>query len=551
MIITEKRIYPNKTLFLLNNGKEITESSAITLIKKKQITNAGVVNRGGKEYVRGKVNSNIRIVNIPHKYKNVEAIKPLITTVPNTMLKANKYPSFQRDLYKDLLNWKETTDLALFLKGPRQVGKTYLLKKFGKEQFKQVVYIDLTREMGNKFLEAYYGFSKNNQFGSSDKDKLLFWLNVFTYYNPSFNNSEDTLIIIDEIQENSDIYNSIRDIRRTLRARLAVTGSYLAFAQQSHKYEVATGDYIELHLNTLSYIEYLKAVKVYDDYIKLNSFSLSNLTENEKRVYNKIESLYNDYLQIGGYPAVVQLYIESKGDIEICKRQVRMLLSQFYTESRKYFKDIVSDSMFTNTMILMLQDLISKSGNLNAKDIPNKEKYYQDLSIKRPEKNNILRWLIDCHILGECALYTDWSLRETSEQRYYFNDMGVFTYICESIPTLQKSDVLGIYAENFVYLYLLTKVTNINKGLFKDKKPHTFNLKVPSQEIDFLMHTQTGKRIAIEVKSNNGVTKSAEVALSSGNVDLILKIQKTFGNVFENKVTVPIFSIDKSEKYLN
>ncbi len=550
MFITEKRIYSNKKTFLLNNGKEVSEHMAITMIKKNQITNAVVVNRDGNEYVRGRVNSNIRIVNVPDRYRTINTIKPLITDVPNTMLKSNKHHAFERDSYKDMLNWKNTTDLALFLKGPRQVGKTFLLNKFGKEQFKQVIYIDLTRETGNKFLEAYYGFSKNNQFGSSDKDKLLFWLNVFTYYSPSFHNSEDTIIIIDEIQENADIYNSIRDIRRSLKSRLAITGSYLAFAQQSQKYEVATGDYIELHLNTLSYIEYLKAVGAYGDYSKLTSFAVNTLNESEKHIYHRIEKLYDDYLQIGGYPAVVQLYIESKENIELCKRQVRMLMAQFYTESRKYFKDIVSDSLFTHTMTLMLQDLISKSGNLNANEIPNKEKYYQDLSIKRPEKNNILRWLIDCHILGECSIYTDWTLKETSEQRYYFNDMGVFTYICESIPTLQQSDLLGTAAENFVYLYLLKKVTNINRGLFKDKKPHTFNLKSPSQEIDFLMHTQSGKRVAIEVKSTGGAARSAESALSTGKVDLILKIQKTFGNIFENKIVVPIFSIDKSEKYL-
>ncbi|MDR1537464.1 MAG: AAA family ATPase [Clostridiales bacterium] len=49
---------------------------------------------------------------------------------------------FKRNIYQSLLNWKEGGK-GLLLRGPRQVGKTYILEKFGKEEYKNLLYINL------------------------------------------------------------------------------------------------------------------------------------------------------------------------------------------------------------------------------------------------------------------------------------------------------------------------------------------------------------------------------------------------------------------------
>ena len=58
----------------------------------------------------------------------------------------------RRNIYKKLLAWKkENTGRVLELQGARQVGKTYILKKFGKENFSKMVYINMAENTGKNF----------------------------------------------------------------------------------------------------------------------------------------------------------------------------------------------------------------------------------------------------------------------------------------------------------------------------------------------------------------------------------------------------------------
>lgn len=61
----------------------------------------------------------------------------------------------RRNIYKKLLEWKKAdTGHVLELKGARQVGKTYILKKFGRENFQNVIYINMVEQTGQDFLQC-------------------------------------------------------------------------------------------------------------------------------------------------------------------------------------------------------------------------------------------------------------------------------------------------------------------------------------------------------------------------------------------------------------
>lgn len=61
----------------------------------------------------------------------------------------------KRNVYKKLVEWKEkNTGRVLELKGARQVGKTYILKKFGRENFPRMVYINMAEQTGQNFLRC-------------------------------------------------------------------------------------------------------------------------------------------------------------------------------------------------------------------------------------------------------------------------------------------------------------------------------------------------------------------------------------------------------------
>lgn len=61
----------------------------------------------------------------------------------------------KRNIYTKLLEWKkQDTGNVLELKGARQVGKTYILKKFGRENFKRMIYISMAEDSGKDFLKC-------------------------------------------------------------------------------------------------------------------------------------------------------------------------------------------------------------------------------------------------------------------------------------------------------------------------------------------------------------------------------------------------------------
>ena len=94
----------------------------------------------------------------------------------------------KRSIYKDLLRWKESPDRKpLVLEGARQVGKTWILKEFGSNEYKNVAYVNCDN---NPLLEGL--------FIDFDIERIIRALSAITEINISENN---TLIIIDEIQK--------------------------------------------------------------------------------------------------------------------------------------------------------------------------------------------------------------------------------------------------------------------------------------------------------------------------------------------------------------
>jgi len=484
-----------------------------------------------------------------------DEVEKLIADKKVDEIKKIKNKFLERDIYKDLVDWKNTDDSVLFLRGPRQVGKTYLLKKLGSENFKKVVYVDLTlKKEGNKFLEIYKKFVESGEFGSNDKDKRLLWLGVFMEYDKEFTDSEDTLIIIDEIQESSSIFNSIREFNRNLNCMVAVIGSYLGVAQFRNDFRVSAGDYTVYELNSLSYVEFLKATGIYEKYKGIKEIEKNKLTVEEMEICKEVENYYDIYTQIGGYPEVVKNYLRNK-NIDKCKEIVGKLLEFFFEESKAYFSDIIESTLFKKTLVLTIQDLVSRTNNLQKQDkfITFRENINES-KIRKEEKIRCLNWLLTGNILGSCYVYNELNkLTITDVEKYYFKDIGMLNYLCETIGTVQKSDIDGVRAENFVYLYLNNNVKVIGKsrGISKDTSVNSYCNKNKNVEIDFILNTYNDKKVALEVKSSKGKTTSSETELSDGDLDCIIKLVKMYGGIQENKITVPIFMVDKLKEILD
>jgi len=141
---------------------------------------------------------------------------------------------FERDMYQHLVRWvNDFSDYALYLRGPRQVGKTSILEKLAEEHFERYVYINLRDEDEFERFEKIYRKHRDiHGHGKVDDKHGPLWVDVLCEFAPHYTNDRGTLVVLDEIQESSLFYNFIRQIRRSLKSCLAVTGSYLGFCCQ-------------------------------------------------------------------------------------------------------------------------------------------------------------------------------------------------------------------------------------------------------------------------------------------------------------------------------
>ena len=109
----------------------------------------------------------------------------------------------KRKAYDEMAAWKKRPGhSALEVSGARQVGKTYLVNRFADEQYGQKIYINLMELTGELFLEQYRELWEDMKSGKRYINPLF---ELLQRYQPDFRDSEDTVVIIDEIQESADI----------------------------------------------------------------------------------------------------------------------------------------------------------------------------------------------------------------------------------------------------------------------------------------------------------------------------------------------------------
>ncbi len=209
----------------------------------------------------------------------------------------------KREAYQKLLAWKQRPDhKTLEVSGARQVGKTYLVNKFADEQYARKVYVNLLEFSGEVFLEYYHEIRKEMSEGKRFQNPVK---ELLIRYEPTFADTKDTVVIIDEIQESAEIYNRIREFTRSLASDFIVTGSYLGRILNK-EFRYSAGDMSSLEIQTLNFEEFLDAVGKWKEFKKLDIFG-----SGEKAVYQELSFWYGIYRQIGGYPSVILCYLES------------------------------------------------------------------------------------------------------------------------------------------------------------------------------------------------------------------------------------------------
>jgi len=225
-----------------------------------------------------------------------------------------------RYAYTDLLKWKKSIKRKpLILYGARQVGKTWLLKKFGKDEYESVLYLnfDINREFhqyfGDKISPQTIIKSLENHF----QEKI---------------SPEETLLIFDEIQECQRAKDALKYFHEDApQYNIAAAGSFLGIA--GGKFPVGQVDEITLH--PLSFYEFLEAIGHNGLVIALRNLDTALI----KNMHGLLVDKLKEYFYTGGMPEAVKAFIDTS-DLNTVREVQEAILNNYKGDFSRHIKGV-------------------------------------------------------------------------------------------------------------------------------------------------------------------------------------------------------------------
>lgn len=237
-----------------------------------------------------------------------------------------------RTIYSCLKQWKNKKDRKpLILKGARQVGKTYILKQFGIENFEKYHYVNFEEDDSLSKL-----FEKNLKV-----DRII---QELTFYLENTINIDEDLLIMDEIQACPRALTSLKYFNEQMpQLAICAAGSLLGVHLGEASFPVGKVEYLDMF--PMSFKEFLEA----SEETMLYNF-LDNITPDPSipdTVHEKLWEKFKIYLVVGGLPDIVQTYVKQRDDLYTCLNQVRKHQKDLITT---YLADIAKHSGKINSM---------------------------------------------------------------------------------------------------------------------------------------------------------------------------------------------------------
>jgi len=424
----------------------------------------------------------------------------------------------KRKIYDKLIEWKnQKNKLCLMIKGARQVGKTYIIRFFGKTEYQS-------------FLEINFDIANHNKeiFDSGlDADTILSRISLKF---PDFKLiNGKTLIFIDEIQNCPNARTALKFLAEDKRFDIIASGSLLGV---NHK-EVPSfpvGYVDEITMYSLDFEEFLYAMGHNQELINLLKHHYDNLIPIDNFIHNQMLALFKQYIVVGGMPRVVSEYITNKHYGEVLRMQ-KTIVSNYLDDIAKYAE--------SQEKVKARECFISIPRQL-AKEY---KKFQYSIVEKRGRASKYagsLQWLLDAGIISRCYNLSTPSMpflvnRIEEEFKIYMNDTGLLvSMLDEGTQNKILNGDLGIYS-GAIYENIIAEIfTKNHKSLY-------YYAKNSSIEIDFIIYYQQ-EPTAVEVKTADN-TKSKSLTVLLNNYPKIKGIKLSSKNIgFTTKtINIPLY----------
>ena len=431
----------------------------------------------------------------------------------------------QRFILKKLIEWKESKyRKPLILKGARQVGKTYILKQFGKENYEGVAYFNFDHD------EDLYNLFENTK----DPKRILEQL-AFIYGKAIIPGK--TLIIFDEIQECPNALNSLKYFYEEANEyHIACAGSLLGIRLSHTSFPVGKVDFLNMYPMTFS--EFLIADNAQNlvDYMN----SLEKIEKIPDIFFNQLEEKLKAYFIIGGMPEAVSAWVNEK-DMELVNKIQDNILSAYESDFSKHTQDSEA-----NKISLIWNSVPSQLAKENKKFL------YQVVKegARAREYENALNWLNDANLI-----YKIYNVTKADFPLKAYNDLSAFKIYMNDVGLLRKMSNLdskivvegyklfeefkGAFTENYV-LNMLTSTLNLVPNYY------TFD----RNEIDFIIQYKNNI-VPIEVKANKS-TNNTSLTKYNEKFNNELSVRFSMNNLSKDGkiLNIPLFLIEYVEKFI-
>ena len=400
----------------------------------------------------------------------------------------------KRDIYNQLLNWKNKSQRKpLILNGARQVGKTYILKQFGQNEYKKFAFFSLDRDQ--KVIEVF-------EKGGNVPDILL----ALSAISEVDITPGDTLVVLDEIQNCPKALEALKYICEDAPdVHVIVAGSLLGLSLH-HGVSYPVGKVEELRLYPMTFIEFLNAMgkSRLADIITTKNWDVMDLIEAE------YVSLLRQYYYVGGMPAAVLAHVEQRG-----LKEIREIQQQIITDYRRDFSKHAPEREVPR--INMVWDSIPAQ---LAKE--NKKFVYGAVkkSARAADFEMAIQWLIDAGLAYKMPRVNSAKMplkfyEDANAFKLFMLDVGLMGAMAETSAQsmLVGNDIFSEYKGAFTELYVYTQLKTLNLSLYYHSVDNS------TIEIDFLTQWHD-KVVPIEVKAEVNVKSKSLHTFINANSEL-------------------------------
>ncbi len=424
----------------------------------------------------------------------------------------------ERKIMQDLIAWKNNPlKMTLVVKGARQVGKTFIIQEFAKNNYKHYVYINFYQNENYKTIFE----------GDLSVDNLIKQMSL------RIPNIElvpgETIIFLDEIQFCPNARTALKFFSLDKRFDVIASGSLLGINYK--KVESYPVGYVEhLELSSLDFEEFCWANGVSHESINdIKEYFLERKPV-PKAMHERMLELFKEYIVVGGMPRVVYDFVNNHNFQSVLKMQ-RDILEDYKDDIAKYAEG--TEKAKARACFLSIPKQLAK-----------KYKKFQYSIVKSGASasryEGSLMWLYDAGIINFCYNLTHPELPLEGNAindtfKVYMRDTGLLMAMLEDGSQEEIIDGnLGIY-KGAIYENIIADIfTKAGKKLYYFEHNSTL-------EIDFFIRYNK-KITAIEVKSaDNTKTKSLNSVMKNYNVEQGIKLSAKNIGFKDDIISYPIY----------